>query len=74
MSNLDNYKYYGNDIGWATANGEYGSNAMVIFNPDLLTTKQWDNVGEMHENDRIVYIMAILSKKQDVIDELERNI
>jgi len=61
--------------GWVTDLGEYNANnAVYVFNPELLSKKQWDNVGELHESQRLVYVMAVVSKNQPVIDELEAEV
>lgn len=61
--------------GWVTDLGEYNANNSVyVFNPELLNTEQWDTVGDLHESNRLVYIMAVVSKNQPVIDELEAEL
>lgn len=61
--------------GWVTDFGEYNANnAVYVFNPELLSKEQWNNVGELPESYRLVYIMAVVSNNQPVIDELEAEV
>lgn len=58
--------------GWVTDLGEYNANnAVYVFDPELLTKQQWDVVGDLHESSRLAYVMAVVSKNQRVINELE---
>lgn len=61
--------------GWVTDLGEYNANnAVYVFDPELLTKQQWDTVGDLHESSRLAYVMAVVSKNQQVIDELQAEV
>jgi len=69
---MDNYLIY-EDKAFVTMDGDYGQ-GIVVFDPDALTDRQWENVTDMNANDRAVYIVAILQDDKDTIEDLEREL
>jgi hypothetical protein len=55
---IQSWSYEGK--GYVTADGNYGGDAIVVFERDSLTSQQWDNLGEMSDSSRIDYVRAIL--------------
>ena len=45
---------------WVTADGDYGQGDVRQFEPEDLTADQWDDIVNMHENNRYDYVSAIL--------------
>ena len=58
------------DKAFVSMDGDYGQ-GVVVFEPDALTDRQWENVTDMSDNDRAVYIVAILNNDMDTIKDLE---
>lgn len=69
---MDNYLIY-EDKAFVTMDGDYGQ-GVVVFDPDGLTDRQWENVTDMRDNDRAVYIVAILNNDMDTIKDLEEEL
>ena len=69
---MDNYLIY-EDKAFVTMDGDYGQ-GVVVFEPDALTDRQWENVTDMRDNDRAVYIVAILNNDMDTIKDLEEEL
>lgn len=69
---MDNYLIY-EDKAFVTMDGDYGQ-GVVVFDPDALTDRQWENVTDMRDNDRAVYIVAILNNDMDTIKDLEEEL
>ena len=61
------------DAAYVSMDGNYGQ-GVVVFEPDLLTDEQWEKVTDMNDNDRPVYIVAILQDDKDTIEDLEREL
>lgn len=61
------------DMAFVSMDGDYGQ-GIIVFDPDLLTEEQWDNMTELHDNDRAVYVAAILQNDTTVIEEIEADI
>lgn len=60
-------------IGWVTDKGEFGTNNMVIFNPDQLDERQWNILNELYEGDRFNYALAIVTHDRATAYEIEVN-
>ena len=58
---------------FVSMDGDYGQ-GIVVFDPDALTDRQWENVTDMNANDRAVYIVAILNNDMDTIKDLEEEL
>ena len=61
------------DAAWVSMDGEYGQ-GVVVFESDLLTDEQWEKVTDMNDNDRAIYIVAILQDDKDTIADIEREL
>ena len=61
------------DKAFVSMDGDYGQ-GVVVFDPDALTDRQWENVTDMKDNDRAVYIVAILNNDMDTIKDLEEEL
>lgn len=72
MSNLAKHMAYGN-VGWVTNYGEFGTNAVLVFEPKLLTKRQWRIVNEMHESERYGYIQSILIGNTATTEQYEEE-
>ena len=56
-----NITYIAGTYGFITEAGEYSASAdMLLVDPALLTDKQWENVGQLHADDRSDYILSII--------------
>ena len=60
------------DAAYVSMDGNYGQ-GVVVFEPDLLTDEQWEKVTDMHDNDRAMYIVAILNGDETAIAEIEEE-
>lgn len=69
---MDSHLIY-EDKAFVSMDGEYGQ-GVVVFDPDALTDRQWENVTDMRDNDRAVYIVAILNNDMDTIKDLEEEL
>ena len=55
-----NITYIAGTYGYITEAGDWSAGTdMLLLDPLLLTPKQWENVGELHADDRSDYILAI---------------
>lgn len=61
------------DKAFVSMDGDYGQ-GVVVFDPGALTDRQWENVTDMSDNDRAVYIIAILNNDMDTIKDLEEEL
>ena len=61
------------DAAYVSMDGNYGQ-GVVVFEPDLLTDEQWEKVTDMNDNDRPVYIVAILQDDKDTIADIESEL
>ena len=61
------------DKAFVSMDGDYGQ-GIVVFDPDALTDRQWENVTDISANDRAVYIVAILNNDMDTIKDLEEEL
>lgn len=57
------------DAAWVSMDGEYGQ-GIVVFDSDELTDEQWELVTDMHPADRAVYIVAVINKDEDAINDV----
>lgn len=69
---MDSHLIY-EDKAFVSMDGDYGQ-GIVVFDPDALTDRQWENVTDMRDNDRAVYIVAILNNDMDTIKDLEEEL
>ena len=53
--------YVTGNYGFISADGEYSASTdMLLVDPYLLSAKQWENVGQLHADDRLDYVLAII--------------
>lgn len=46
---------------WVSADGSYGEGGIIVFDASLLTDEQWETLGEVRENEKYDYVLAILN-------------
>jgi len=57
--------------GWVTDLGEFGTNTMIVFNPDLLTQQDWDVVNELHESQRMDFVRAVIAGDAAAVEQIK---
>ena len=60
------------DAAFVSMDGEYGQ-GVVVFESDLLTDQQWENVADMSSSDRAMYVVAILNGDEEAIKDIEKE-
>lgn len=58
---------------WASDDGSYGGEGLIVYNPEDLTDKQRSIVSEMYDYTRVEYIMACLDGDEEQIAVLEAD-
>ena len=58
---------------WASDDGSYGGEGLIVYNPEDLTDKQRSIVSEMYDYTRVEYIMACLDGDEEQIDVQEAD-
>jgi hypothetical protein len=58
---------------WASDDGSYGGEGLLVYNPEDLTDEQRALLSDMHDSTRVEYIMACLDGDQTQIDEIEAD-
>jgi len=48
-------------MSYVTADGNYGSDEVLVFPYNTLTEQQWEQLNQMHESDRLPYVEAIIN-------------
>ena len=48
-------------MSYVSADGNYGSDEILVFPYDALTEQQWERLGETNDYERINYVKAILN-------------
>lgn len=51
------------EMSYVTADGNYGSDEVLVFPYDALTEAQWEILGEMGDYDKLPYVEAVLNGK-----------
>ena len=51
------------DKAWVSADGSYGSGGIIVFDEDSLTEAQWETLGDLRDNDKYDYVLAILNNE-----------
>jgi hypothetical protein len=47
---------------WVSADGSYGIGGIIVFDENLLTEEQWENLNDnVRENEKYIYVLAILN-------------
>jgi hypothetical protein len=60
-------------MAYVTEDGNYGSDGVVIYHPEDLTTKQHELMQDMHDRTRIEYVMAILDGNDEEVERIEAD-
>ena len=58
---------------WASDDGSYGGEGIILYNPEDLTDEQRSLLSEMYDYTRVEYIMACLDGDQEAIDAIEAD-
>ena len=58
---------------WASDDGSYGGEGILIYNPEDLSDKQRALVSEMYDYTRVEYIMACIDEDEELIASLEAD-
>jgi hypothetical protein len=48
-------------MSYVSADGNYGSDEVLVFPYDALTEQQWEELGSQTDSDRIIYVQRILN-------------
>lgn len=67
------YLHMPEPVGWVTDKGEFGTNNMIIFNNDMLTERQWNIVDELHESNRLLYVLAVVTGDRATAYDIEQD-
>jgi len=66
--------YIAGEYAYIDAEGEFSARAsMTLFDPALLTDKQWENIDAMHREDRLDYALAIIHGDTVNANAIERD-
>lgn len=58
---------------FVTTDGAYGVGAVLMFNEDALTARQWEYMDMISDNYRLEYVNAILNKDWQTVNDLESD-
>jgi len=58
---------------WASDDGSYGGEGIILYNPEDLTEQQRSIVADMYDYTRVEYIMAILDSDDVTVKALEED-
>jgi hypothetical protein len=58
---------------WASDDGSYGGEGILIYNPEDLTKEQQALLSDMYDYTRVEYIMACIDQDEDRIAEIEAD-
>tara|TARA_B110000503_G_C6856213_1_gene292933 strand:+ start:69 stop:287 length:219 start_codon:yes stop_codon:yes gene_type:complete len=58
---------------YVTADGSYGGEDILLFDPDTLNDNQWEMLTDMADGDRIVYVHAIRNKDDVAVRAIEMD-
>jgi hypothetical protein len=68
------YIYFGEfEQSWASSDGSYGSETLVVYNPEDLTDKQRELLSDMYDYTRVEYIVACLDGDEATMAEIEAD-
>lgn len=59
---------------YVTADGNYGGDEVLVFDPNKLTDMQWEILTDLSDRDRLGYVQAILSGNEERVKELEQEL
>lgn len=66
-------RFHDFDIAWASDDGSYGGEGIILYNPEDLTDEQRALLTDMYDYTRVEYIMACLDGDQEQIDAIEAD-
>jgi hypothetical protein len=58
---------------WASDDGSYGGEGIILYNPEDLTDRQREIASEMYDYTRVEYIMAVLDGDDAQVEALEAD-
>jgi hypothetical protein len=58
---------------WASDDGSYGGEGIILYNPEDLTKEQQALLSDMYDYTRVEYIMACLDSDEERIKEIEAD-
>lgn len=58
---------------WASDDGSYGGEGIILYNPEDLTEKQRSIAADMYDYTRVEYIMACLDGDEEAIAAIEAD-
>jgi len=58
-------------MAYVSSDGNWGGDYPIIFEPDDLTTEQWQMLSDMTDSDRYEYVLAIIENDEQAIEEIE---
>jgi hypothetical protein len=50
-------------MAYVSAYGNYGQEAVLVFDTNDLHHTQWDTLGELGDSDKLSYVLAILNNE-----------
>lgn len=50
-------------MSYVSADGNYGSDTVLIFPYATLTEEQWETLSSMHDSTRLLYVLAVIEGK-----------
>lgn len=58
---------------YVTADGNYGGDDIILFDPNALNDNQWEMLTDMADSDRLVYVKSILDKNDVAVRAIEMD-
>jgi hypothetical protein len=66
-------RFHDFDIAWASDDGSYGGEGLIVYNPEDLTEDQRALLSDMYDYTRVEYIMACLDGDEEQIAVIEAD-
>lgn len=66
-------RFHDFDIAWASDDGSYGGEGLIVYNPEDLTEDQRALLSDMYDYTRVEYIMACLDGDEEQIKVIEAD-
>ena len=66
-------RFHDFDQAWASDDGSYGGEGIILYNPEDLTTEQRSLLTDMYDYTRVEYIMAILDGDEEQVAVIEAD-
>ena len=61
------------EVAWASDDGSYGGEGLIVYNPEDLTDEQRSLLTDMYDYTRVEYIMACLDGDEEQIAVIEAD-